>query len=104
MVELHVKDAARIAIAPVNTATVAFVAVKLQLWRATPAATATSATARSAAFDTTFECYNADTAAPVSSVGLSNIMKSQVATEFKSQFERRGDSWDTLLAGLSRDS
>ena len=55
------------------------------------------------AFDTTFECYEANTAKPVESVGLSNIMKSTDPTMFTSGKERRGDSWDALFDGLSQD-
>lgn len=55
------------------------------------------------AFDTTFECYGADTAKPVESVGISNILKSTDPTTFKSGKERRGDSWETLFKGLLHD-
>eukprot|EP00747_Dinoflagellata_sp_TGD_P077505 gnl/TRDRNA2_/TRDRNA2_159622_c0_seq1.p1 gnl/TRDRNA2_/TRDRNA2_159622_c0~~gnl/TRDRNA2_/TRDRNA2_159622_c0_seq1.p1 ORF type:complete len:137 (+),score=30.31 gnl/TRDRNA2_/TRDRNA2_159622_c0_seq1:132-542(+) len=55
------------------------------------------------AFDVTFECYNADTAQPVGSVGISNIMKNKVATTYTSGRERRGKSWEELLQGLSPD-
>lgn len=55
------------------------------------------------AFDTTFECYEANTAKPVESVGLSNIMKSTDATGFVSGKERRGKSWAELFVGLERD-
>uniref|UniRef100_A0A7S2B6B5 NAD(P)-binding domain-containing protein n=1 Tax=Octactis speculum TaxID=3111310 RepID=A0A7S2B6B5_9STRA len=55
------------------------------------------------AFDATFECYNADTAKPVESVGLSNIMKSRTATTYVSGKEHRGNEWQALLTGLARD-
>ena len=56
------------------------------------------------AFDATFECYNADTAKPVESVGLSNLLKSRDATAYTSGFERRGGDWKSLLKGLKRDA
>eukprot|EP00591_Stephanopyxis_turris_P005206 CAMPEP_0195519826 /NCGR_PEP_ID=MMETSP0794_2-20130614/15582_1 /TAXON_ID=515487 /ORGANISM="Stephanopyxis turris, Strain CCMP 815" /LENGTH=339 /DNA_ID=CAMNT_0040649051 /DNA_START=107 /DNA_END=1126 /DNA_ORIENTATION=+ len=55
------------------------------------------------AFDATFECYNANTAKPVESVGFSNIMKSTDATKYVSGYERRGDTWEDLFRGLLRD-
>jgi len=55
------------------------------------------------AFDTTFECYEANTAKPVESVGLSNLMKSTDATDFVSGKERRGNTWSELFTGLERD-
>ena len=54
-------------------------------------------------WDTTFECYEADTAKPVESVGLSNLMKSRDATDFVSGKERRGKTWSELFDGLERD-
>lgn len=54
-------------------------------------------------FDVTFECYEADTAKPVESVGISNIMKSTDATAFKSGKEHLGETWEELFNGLSRD-
>jgi hypothetical protein len=57
-----------------------------------------------AAFDTTFECYEADTAKPLDSVGLSNILRSKDPTPLKSGKERRGDTYAALLQGLERDS
>ena len=58
----------------------------------------------SAAFDATFECYNANTAKPVQSVGISNLMKSTDGTAYVSGRECRGNDWQSLLDGLSRDS
>mmetsp|Transcript_50271 Transcript_50271/g.75066 ORF Transcript_50271/g.75066 Transcript_50271/m.75066 type:complete len:333 (-) Transcript_50271:99-1097(-) len=55
------------------------------------------------AFDTTFECYESNTAKPIESVGLSNIMKSTDATTFVSGFERRGENFGELFTGLARD-
>ena len=61
-----------------------------------------------AAFDTTFECYYADTAK-----GLDDVMKSNAAavgagvkttpTEASTGRERRGDTWPKLFEGLERD-
>ena len=61
-----------------------------------------------AAFDTTFECYYADTAK-----GLDDVMKSNAAavgagvkttpTEASTGRERRGDTWPELFEGLERD-
>ncbi|CAH0376596.1 unnamed protein product [Pelagomonas calceolata] len=61
-----------------------------------------------AAFDTTFECYYADTAK-----GLDDVMKSNAAavgagvkttpTETSTGRERRGDTWPKLFEGLERD-
>ena len=56
------------------------------------------------AFDTTFECYETLTGKPVESVGLSNILKLTNPTDFKSGFERQGETWDELFTGLSRDA
>ena len=55
------------------------------------------------AWDTTFECYEAVTAKPIESVGLSNILRSTDATTFTSGKERRGNSWEELFNGLERD-
>lgn len=54
-------------------------------------------------FDTTFECYESLTGKPIESVGLSNILKLTNPTDFKSGFERQGETWSALFAGLSRD-
>jgi uncharacterized protein YbjT (DUF2867 family) len=55
------------------------------------------------AFDATFECYNKETAKPLESVGLSNILKLRNPTEFKSGRECQGSSFDELFRGLERD-
>jgi uncharacterized protein YbjT (DUF2867 family) len=54
-------------------------------------------------FDVTFECYEALTAKPVESVGLSNLLKSKNPTVLVSGKERRGETWRNLFAGLERD-
>jgi uncharacterized protein YbjT (DUF2867 family) len=55
------------------------------------------------AFDTTFECYQANSAKPVESVGLSNILKKTDGTDFVSGKERRGSTWEEIFVGLERD-
>ena len=61
-----------------------------------------------AAFDTTFECYYADTAKGLNDVMASNAkavgagIKTQ-ATETASGRERRADTWPKLFEGLQRD-
>ena len=55
------------------------------------------------AFDTTFECYEKDTAKPIESIGLSNILKLRNPTNVMSGMERQGDSWEALFQGLQRD-
>ena len=57
----------------------------------------------SAAFDTTFECYEKSTAKPIEAVGLSNILKSRDATAFMTGKERQGSTWDEIFTGLERD-
>ena len=53
----------------------------------------------------TFECYNADTGKPLTSVGLSNLFKAKSdGNEFVSGRERRGSQWESLLKGLEQDS
>ena len=55
---------------------------------------------------TTFECYNADTGAPLASVGLSNIMKAKTdgkEEQFISGKERRGKNFQELFRGLEKD-
>ncbi|CAB9507324.1 Complex I intermediate-associated protein 30 domain containing protein [Seminavis robusta] len=53
---------------------------------------------------TTFECYNADTAAPLASVGISNIFKQKTAEDiFVSGRECRGGNWKELFSGLEKD-
>lgn len=54
-------------------------------------------------FDATFECYEALTAKPIESVGLSNIFKSTDPTSFVSGKERRGATWGVLFKGLETD-
>ena len=56
------------------------------------------------AFDTTFECYETLTGKQVESVGLSNILKLTNPTDFKSGYERQGETWSALFDGLSRDA
>jgi nucleoside-diphosphate-sugar epimerase len=56
------------------------------------------------AFDATFECYDKDTAKPLESVGLSNILKLRNPTGFTSGRECRGSSYEELLRGLERDA
>jgi hypothetical protein len=56
---------------------------------------------------TTFECYNADTGKPLSSVGMSNIMKAtnkESDSSVMSGSERRGNSWGQIFTGLEKDS
>ena len=54
---------------------------------------------------TTFECYDADTGKPLSSVGMSNIMKQTSETpSFISGKERRGSTWEQLFKGLEKDA
>jgi len=52
----------------------------------------------------TFECYNADTAKPLQTVGLSNLFR---ATSDKSDFvsgkEQRGSNWEQLFQGLEQE-
>ena len=52
----------------------------------------------------TFECYDADTAAPLASVGLSNILKAKTDDKvFVSGKECRGETWEALFKGLEKD-
>mmetsp|Transcript_23138 Transcript_23138/g.50148 ORF Transcript_23138/g.50148 Transcript_23138/m.50148 type:complete len:375 (-) Transcript_23138:36-1160(-) len=54
---------------------------------------------------TTFECYDADTGAPLATVGLSNIAKKKTDSEvFVSGKERRGNTYKDLFTGLEKDS
>ena len=54
--------------------------------------------------NTTFECYNKDTGAPLASVGVSNIMKAKTNTEdFVSGRECLGSTWEEIFSGLERD-
>ena len=53
---------------------------------------------------TTFECYDADTGAPLATVGLSNIAKKKTDGEaFVSGKERRGATYKELFTGLETD-
>ena len=53
---------------------------------------------------TTFECYDADTGAPLATVGLSNIAKKKTDGEtFVSGKERRGITYKELFTGLETD-
>ena len=54
-------------------------------------------------FDTTFECYETLTGKQIESVGISNILKLTNPTEFKSGYERHGETWSALFNGLARD-
>ena len=54
---------------------------------------------------TTYECYDADTAKPLGSVGMSNIMKSTVKDDeavIKTGKERQGDTFEQIFTGLSK--
>ncbi len=57
---------------------------------------------------TTFECYAADTAKPLASVGMSNIMKAKNKGDsdavFMSGKERRGDTFEKIFTGLEKDA
>jgi len=53
---------------------------------------------------TTLECYNADTGAPLGTVGISNIFKQTTEKDsFVSGRECRGDTWKELFSGLEQD-
>ena len=55
---------------------------------------------------TTFECYDADTAKPLQTVGLSNIMKQKNKAGdgiFVSGKERRGSTFAAIFTGLEKD-
>lgn len=52
----------------------------------------------------TFECYNKDTAAPLATVGASNIFKAKTRSDtFVSGRECVGSTWEELFQGLERD-
>ena len=54
---------------------------------------------------TTFECYDADTAKGLGSVGMSNILKQKTdPSEFVTGKERRGQSYKSLFSGLEKDA
>lgn len=58
-----------------------------------------------AARNTTFECYYADTAKPLASVGLSNILR-QTTPDSGAAADRRGArgaTWEELLAGVAKN-
>jgi hypothetical protein len=62
-----------------------------------------------AAFDTTFECYYANTGKSLNDVGASNILAvgagvKTKATDYASGLERRADTWPQLFDGLRRDA
>lgn len=73
--------------------------------RADVAALCVESLASAAAFDTTFECYEVDTAKPLESVGLSNILGLRSPTSLKTGAERRSASggWQEIFTGLRRD-
>lgn len=59
-----------------------------------------------AARNTTFECYYADTAKPLQSVGFSNILRQTSPVGDAAVVGRpaaRGSSWEELLAGVVKD-
>merc|ERR1711967_34234 len=56
------------------------------------------------AADTTFECYELETAKPVESVGLSNMLKQRDPTPYTSGRERRGSTYAALFEGLAAQS
>ena len=75
--------------------------------RSDVAAICVESLASDAAKDATFECYDADTAKPLSSVGLSNILKQTNAKDDSvvlSGKERAGATWPELFRGLERDT
>jgi len=58
--------------------------------------------------NTTFECYNKDTGAPLASVGISNILKAKTDNGdddkvFVSGRECVGSSWGELFSQLEKD-
>ena len=57
---------------------------------------------------TTFECYDADTAKPLQTVGISNILKQTNKEDdgsgvFVSGKEHRGDTFEKIFTGLDKD-
>ena len=75
--------------------------------RADVAAICVESLASKAAFDTTFECYYADTAKGLNDVGMSNAAAvgagvKTTPTEAATGRERRGDTWPKLFEGLER--
>jgi hypothetical protein len=72
--------------------------------RADVAAICVECLASRAAFDTTFECYYADTAKGLDDVMQSNAKGStDITGTTSSGRERRADSWPKLFEGLRRD-
>merc|ERR1740117_684972 len=75
--------------------------------RADVAAIAIESLASAASFDTTFECYDGDTAKELNAVMASNAKGvatgTRVATSAMGGKERRADSWPKLFEGLERD-
>jgi len=76
--------------------------------RADVAAICVESLSSAAAFDTTFECYYADTAKGLEDVMASNAkaVGAGVATEvtgYRSGSERRADTWPKLFEGLAPD-
>jgi hypothetical protein len=52
----------------------------------------------------TFECYDSDTGKPLSTVGISNILKQKAApADFTSGTEQVGETFEKLFTGLQRD-
>lgn len=74
-----------------------------RLSRADVAAICVNALDSETTWDTTFECYEALTAKPIESVGLSNILKLKGESTFVSGKERRGSTWAALFDGLQVD-
>ena len=74
-----------------------------RLSRADVAAICINALDSASTWDTTFECYEALTARPLESVGISNILKLKGGTTFVSGKERRGNTWEALFDGLQVD-
>jgi len=75
--------------------------------RADVAAIAIESLASAASFDTTFECYDGDTAKELNAVMASNAKGvatgTREATSAMGGKERRADSWPKLFEGLERD-
>ena len=54
---------------------------------------------------TTFECYDADTGAPLAIVGLSNLTKKKTDSDvFLLGKERRGKTFKEIFTGLEKDA
>lgn len=53
---------------------------------------------------TTFECYYADTGAPLANVGINNILKTKIGKDnYVSGRECRGNTWKELFSQLEKD-